>query len=165
MTRIAVVSDTHLPRRGRTLHPTLVAACEAADLILHAGDLVGLEVLLELAAYGDVRAVHGNCDEAAVVRQLPATRVVEVDGVRIGMLHDAGRREGRAARMRQRFPGCRVVVFGHSHAPLVEDDGRILLLNPGSANDRRAQPVCTMALLDVVDGDVAATLLELPSTT
>ncbi len=53
-----------------------------------------------------------------------------------------------------------MVVLGHSHAPLVEDDGRILLLNPGSANDRRAQPVCTMALLDVVDGDVAATLLE-----
>lgn len=163
MTRIAVVSDTHLPRRGRTLHPRLVAACEAADLILHAGDLVGFDILLELAVYGDVRAVHGNCDEPAVVRQLPATLVVEVDGVRIGMLHDAGRREGRAARMRQRFPGCRVVVFGHSHVPLVEDDGRVLLLNPGSANDRRAQPVCTMALLDVVDGDVRAQLIELPA--
>ena len=162
MTRIAVVSDTHLPRRGRALHPRLVAECAAADLILHAGDLVAHEVLWELSTYGDVRAVLGNCDDPALARELPVERVVEVEHVRIAMLHDAGRKDGRASRLRHRFPGCRVVVFGHSHEPLVEDDGRLLLLNPGSANDRRRQPVCTMAVLHVEGSGVEARLVELP---
>ncbi len=162
MTRVAVVSDTHLPRRTRALPARLLEECAAADLILHAGDLVRHSVLAELRAYGPVHGVLGNCDDHELVGILPETRVVQVEDVRIGMIHDSGSATGRAERLAARFPGCEVVVFGHSHQPLVERAGRVLLLNPGSPIDRRRAPVCTMAVLEVEGDRAAANLIELP---
>ena len=162
MTRVAVVSDTHLPRRGRTLPRRLLQECERADRILHAGDFVRHAVLAELQAYGRVDGVLGNCDDLDLVGVVPETQVVEIDGVRIGMVHDAGAAAGRAARMAARFPDCQVVVFGHSHQPLIERDGDLMLLNPGSAIDRRREPVCTMAVLELDGERLVASLVELP---
>ena len=88
--------------------------------------------------------------------------MVEIAGVRIGMVHDAGAAAGRSARMAARFPDCQVVVFGHSHQPLIERVADLLLLNPGSAIDRRREPVCTMAVVDVADGRLDARLIDLP---
>jgi hypothetical protein len=81
---------------------------------------------------------------------------VELGGVTIGMIHDSGTRAGRAARMARRFPDADVVVFGHSHDPLVEPglDGQ-LLVNPGSPTQRRRQPVHTVAWLELSGGDIA----------
>ena len=141
-----MISDTHLPRGARRLPDACVARLRAADLILHAGDLVAVSVLEELEALGPpVRAVHGNVDEPALVARLPETRVVACDGVRIGMVHDAGPAGGRLERLRLRFPDCAAVVFGHSHIPLHETapDG-FQIFNPGSPTDRRRQPVHTM---------------------
>ena len=107
-----------------------------------------------LRGYAPVFAVLGNND-LALVRQLPPTLVVELAGVRIGMIHDSGASAGRAARMRRRFPDSDVVVFGHSHAPLVAEgaDGQ-LLFNPGSPTQRRAQPRCTFGGFRLQDGAV-----------
>ena len=116
--RIAVVSDTHLPRGRRQLPARLVQECAAADLTLHAGDLVALSVLVELQLLGPVEAVLGNCDDDDLATRLPVERIVEADGVRIAMVHDAGPSDGRARRLRDRFGGCHAVVFGHSHLPL-----------------------------------------------
>ena len=161
-TRIAVVSDTHLPRADRVLPRRLLDECEAADLVLHAGDVASLEVLLELRAYAPVLAVRGNVDPPELFRELPPLRLVERGGVRILVVHDAGPAAGRGSRLRTRFPDADVVVFGHSHIPLVERHGDLLLLNPGSAIDRRRQPSCTMARLVVADGRAEATLIRLP---
>ncbi len=119
-------------------------------------------VLAELQAYGPVEGVLGNCDDLDLVGVVPETRVVEIDGVRIGMVHDAGAAAGRSARMAARFPDCQVVVFGHSHQPLVERVADQLLLNPGSAIDRRREPVCTMAVLELDGERLQASLVELP---
>jgi uncharacterized protein len=162
VTRVAVVSDTHLPRRLRGLPKRLIRECEAADRILHAGDFVRHSVLAELQAYGPVDAVLGNCDDLDLATMLPEQRVVEIDGVRIGMIHDAGLAPGRAERLAARFGDCQVAIFGHSHQPLLEQAGGLLLLNPGSAVERRRAPECTMALLDIADGRVEATLIDLP---
>ncbi len=163
MTRVAVISDTHLPRRGRSLPRRLLEECERADRILHAGDFVRHAVLAELQAYGPVDGVLGNCDDLDLVGTVPETRVVEIDGVRIGMVHDAGGAAGRGARLAARFPDCQVVVFGHSHQPLVEQDAGVLLLNPGSAIDRRRAPVCTMAVLELDAERLDVSLIELPA--
>jgi putative phosphoesterase len=160
--RLAVVSDTHLPRGRRQLPPRLVEECAAADLILHAGDFSALSVLVELELLGPVQAVLGNCDDDALAARLPIERVVEAAGVRIGMVHDSGAAAGRAGRMRMRFPACDAVVFGHSHLPLIEQHGDLLLVNPGSALERRRAPVCTMAVLDVASDRLTATLIDLP---
>jgi putative phosphoesterase len=149
---LAVISDTHLPRGRRRLPDVCVERLAAADLILHAGDFVSTEALEEIAAIGPpLHAVHGNVDEPAVAMRLPAARMVEAEGVRIAMLHDAGAAAGRLERMRRRFPGADAVVFGHSHIPLhVQDlDGAFQIFNPGSPTDRRRQPRHTMGLAHV----------------
>jgi uncharacterized protein len=152
---IAVISDTHLPRGARRLPEACVERIASADLLLHAGDFSTLEVLRELEAIGPpVVGVHGNVDSADVRRLLPEERVVEAEGARIAMVHDAGPRTGRLDRMRRRF-GDRagLVVFGHSHLPLHEQapDG-FQILNPGSPTERRRAPAHTMGLIEVRDG-------------
>jgi putative phosphoesterase len=162
--RLAIISDTHLPRGDRALPEACVARLRAADLILHAGDLVELSVLEMLEALGPpVAAVHGNVDRGDVVARLPERRVVEVGGVRIGMVHDAGPAAGRLARQRAAFGDCAAVLFGHSHIPLHETsgDGAFQLFNPGSPTDRRRQPRHTMGEATVADGSIAFSLVGL----
>jgi uncharacterized protein len=154
---IAVISDTHLPRGTRRLPDACLERIAAADLLLHAGDFSTLEVLRELEAIGPpVVGVHGNVDSAQVQRLLPAERIVEAEGARIAMVHDAGPRAGRLERMRRRFGDrAELVVFGHSHQPLHEraPDG-FQILNPGSPTERRRAPTHTMGLIRV-EGDLA----------
>jgi uncharacterized protein len=161
--RLAIVSDTHLPRGARRLPDACVAHLREADLILHGGELVALSVLRELEAIGPpVAAVHGNVDTAEVRALLPERLVVEADGARIGMVHDAGPAKGRLARQRRAFPDCAAVVFGHSHIPLHEsDDAGFQLFNPGSPTDRPRQPRHTMGLAEAAAGAVRFTLVSL----
>ena len=154
--RLAIISDTHLPRGQRALPPACVERLRAADLILHAGDFVAADVLQTLRALGPpVEAVHGNVDEQALRRLLPSARIVIAGGARIAMLHDAGPADGRLARMRSRFSDADAVVFGHSHIPLHEraPEG-FQIFNPGSPTDRRRQPRHTMGCARVGAADV-----------
>ncbi len=73
---IAIVADTHMPRGSRRLPEACVARLRAADLIIHAGDLIEFSVLEELRGYGRVIAVHGNVDDPEVRMALPAVAVV-----------------------------------------------------------------------------------------
>jgi putative phosphoesterase len=124
----------------------------SADAILHAGDLLDQAVVERLSDEAPLYAVLGNNDRS-LTGLLPLVRVVRIGGVRIGMIHDSGPARGRARRMRRRFPDCDVVVFGHSHAPVNEtgEKGQ-LLFNPGSATQRRAQPVHTIGELRMAGG-------------
>jgi uncharacterized protein len=147
---VAVIADTHMPRGGRRLPEVCVERLRAADLILHAGDIVAEPVLEELAALGPpVYAVHGNMDDAALRERLPETTVVDVEGARIGITHDAGARPGREERLAARFPGCHAVVHGHTHVPEVSRAGDVWILNPGSPTERRRAPAHTMLVLEV----------------
>jgi putative phosphoesterase len=162
--RLAIISDTHLPRGARTLPEECVERLTTADAILHAGDFIDLPVLNDLATLGPpLYAVHGNVDRPGVVAALPERRVVEVSGVRIGMVHDAGPAGGRLDRMRRAFDGCDAVVFGHSHIPLRETstDRAFHLFNPGSPTDRRRQPQHTMGEALVDDGKIRFALIDL----
>ena len=142
--RLAVIADTHLPRGSRRLPDECVRRLRSADLILHAGDFCTVEVLRELEHYAPVLGVFGNNDEPALAELLPERRVVEVEGARIGMLHDAGRPERRARRLDGMFRGCRAVVYGHSHVPELARGDSLWLLNPGSPTERRRAPARSM---------------------
>ena len=161
---IAIISDTHMPRGGRRLPAPCVERIACADLLLHAGDFMTLEVLRDLEAIGPPLAgVCGNVDSAELGRLLPAERMVEAAGVRIAMTHDGGPRAGRLERMRRRF-GDRAdaLVFGHSHQALHEraEDG-FQIFNPGSPTERRRAPAHTMGLAQVRDGALRFELIEL----
>jgi putative phosphoesterase len=158
--QIAVISDTHLPRGTRRLPEECVARLAAADLIVHAGDLIALSVLRELETHGPVVAVQGNVDDAEVRAALPATATLEAGGARIAVLHDAGPARGRLARLRRRFPAADAVIFGHSHLPLHErgDDG-FQIFNPGSPTERRRAPRRTMGMVSLDGGPVRFELI------
>lgn len=159
--RALVLADTHLTPATLDRMPAEVWAMAAdADVVLHAGDVVDRSVLDALAERAPVHAVLGNNDEGRL--ELPAVVEVELDGTTVAMVHDSGPTRGRPGRMARRFPTAAVVVFGHSHDPLVarEGDGP-LLLNPGSPTHRRRQPVHTVAWLDLSPAQPpTATLVE-----
>jgi putative phosphoesterase len=154
-----VIADTHIPRRARALPESLIPDLERADLVLHAGDLMDPALLGELAGYAPVKAVRGNLDPLDL--DLPESLEFEFGGIRVAMIHDSGRKQGRRTRLRRRFPDARLVIFGHSHIPFLEDEDDLMLLNPGSPTDRRRQPRHTFALLRVEVGRVRAEILPL----
>jgi uncharacterized protein len=127
----------------------------------HAGNFVTRTIYHELAALGPpVVTVHGNQDDAELRALLPETRVVDVAGIRIGLIHDAGPAKGRLNRMRRRFADCDAVVFGHSHIPLYDtDDDGFQIFNPASPTDRRRQPEHTMGLAEVGQRRIVFTIL------
>jgi putative phosphoesterase len=121
-----------------------------ADLVLHGGDFVSSGFLEELKGLGPpVEGIHGNMDEPAVKALLPKERVVDVGGLRIGMVHNAGPRVGREARLAARFADCEAVVYGHTHVPQVERFQHLWVLNPGSPTERRSAPVHSMLVLRI----------------
>ena len=134
----------------------------SADVILHGGDFVSAAFLEELRAFGPpVEGVQGNMDEAALKESLPSERVVEVDGSRIGMVHNAGPRVRREARLAARFPDCAAVVYGHTHLPQVERFQHLWILNPGSPTARRGAPVHSMIVLSVRGSRLTPELITL----
>ena len=148
-TLVALISDTHLTA-GRA--DALPAACReliaGADLAIHAGDVSSEEALAAMRALGTpFHAVRGNIDSPAVVRELPETLAIEVDGARIEVVHDAGPAKGRLQRLRDAFPRADAVVFGHSHMPLLEAEDGFQIFNPGSPTQRRRAPEHTAGLV------------------
>ena len=131
MTRIGVVSDTHLREPEPDLGQRLAQAWGRVDLILHAGDLVNISVLDALEA-PEVLAVAGNMDDYVVTQSLPTKRIITVEDKRIGLIHGWGAPVGLAGRVMKEFDGVDAIVFGHSHRPANTVKNGILLFNPGS---------------------------------
>jgi putative phosphoesterase len=158
--QLAIISDTHMPRGNRTIPPACLDHCRAADAILHAGDLSDVPVLDLLRALGPpVHAIHGNVDSAAIRAILPTRRELELDGVRIGMIHAPGPAAGRLRRLRSAFPRCQAVIFGHTHMPEHGEQDGFQVFNPGSPTERRRAPVHTMGAARIADGAIAFELL------
>lgn len=145
VTRLLLVSDTHVPGRARVLPQAVLDAADAADLVIHAGDWVAASVLDELSQHGEVLGVYGNNDGADLRARLPEVARREIEGVRVAVVHETGAAARREVRMDAAFPDTDLLVFGHSHIPwdTVAPSG-MRLLNPGSPTDRRRQPRCTM---------------------
>jgi putative phosphoesterase len=159
---IAVIADTHLPRGNRRLPDRCAELIAGSELVLHAGDVMTAEALAGIEALGTpVAAVHGNVDTAELRRLLPAERIVEVGGARIGLVHDAGPAAGRIERLRRRFPDADAVVFGHSHLPLHEESDDFQIFNPGSPVERRRAKRHTMGLARAQNGRVEFELIAL----
>jgi uncharacterized protein len=153
--RVALLADTHAPRRWTSCPPRVAAHLRGVDLILHAGDVCTAVVLDELAGYAPVRAVLGNNGGADVTAWgAPETLQFDLCGLRVAMVHDSGPAAGRPARLRRRFPDAGLVVFGHSHIPLDHTEYGQRIFNPGSPTDRRRQPHGTLGMLDISAGRV-----------
>ena len=158
---VGVVSDTHLPRFGKTLPSPLMRGLKKAGVqaIVHCGDAterLALDLCAELAP---VYAVAGNNDSKPLQRSLPNRRVLELGSVRIGVVHGhAGRGRTTMDRACSAFAEERVdvVLFGHSHIPFRIRRHGVLLFNPGSPTDKRINPAYTYGVLRISQGRVRA---------
>jgi putative phosphoesterase len=167
--RIGVVGDTHLPRFGRALPRALVDGLRAADLglILHLGDWTSEPAADLLADIALLDGVAGNNDPPALTRRFGEVKVVEADGVRLGLTHGhLGTGRTTPERARSVFadePGLGAILCGHSHIPLISPPirpGVPWLINPGSPTDKRRQPRYTWVLLTLDGGRVADAHLQ-----
>ena len=148
---VGVISDTH-----GLVRPEAVEALKGSELIVHAGDVGGPEVLEELGRLAPVVAVRGNNDRGAWAEALPEYEAVEVNKSFVYVLHDLKELDIAPA-----AAGFRVVVSGHSHKPLVEERRGVLYLNPGSAGPRRFKLPVTVARLKLNGDDATAEIINL----
>ncbi|MBZ4487533.1 metallophosphoesterase [Microbacterium sp. cx-55] len=154
VTRLLLVSDTHIPKRARELPRAVRQAADAADLIVHAGDWVTASVLDDLQQHGDVLGVWGNNDGDDLRARLPEIARRRIEELDVAVIHETGDAARRERRMDDAFPDAALLVFGHSHIPWdTTTPHGLRLLNPGSPTDRRRQPRHTF-MTATVDGDV-----------
>ena len=161
-TRLLLLADTHLPARARDLPAEVWRAVEEADVGDHAGDWVDVRLLDELETRAArLVACWGNNDHGELRERLPEVARVEVEGLRLGVVHETGQAKGREERMQATYRDLDVLVFGHSHIPwdTVTATG-LRLLNPGSPTDRRRQPHCTYMTATVEDGRLGEVVLH-----
>jgi putative phosphoesterase len=146
--RVAIIADTHMPKGGRELPPRCLEEIAASDALIHAGDVLASSVLERLRGLTPVLyAVRGNVDQPDLRDALPERMDLELEGRRIGVVHDAGPARGRLDRLRASFPEADAVVFGHSHLPLHERQDGFQIFNPGSPTERRRAPRRSMGIL------------------
>ena len=154
--RVGLISDTH-----GLLRPEVFDAFEGVEHIIHAGDVGDDEILLELGAIAPLTAVWGNVDVGEMRRTLSEVARVVLDGVAIVVVHGLqfGSPTGRS--VAAAYPDADLVVFGHSHQPVIERHGRVLAVNPGSAGPARFKLPVTVAIATCLDGQVDAERLDL----
>ena len=147
--KIGVVSDTHFENidQGLEFFSQLFSSVFSdIDLLLHAGDVVHPD-LLDCLSEKPILAVRGNCDPA----ELPARRIVDAAGFRIGLIHGWGGHHDLEERIFRAFDGESIdgLIYGHSHFPLVRRENGLLIMNPGSPTDKRQAPFHSVGLLTV----------------
>jgi len=154
--KIGIISDTHGLLRSQVFD-----VFAGVDHILHAGDVGPADILTALEAIAPVTAVWGNTDGFALRALVPEVAHVELGGVPAVVLHGMQLGSPTAEKAAAAYGGAGMVVFGHSHRPVVRQVGGTLAVNPGSAGPVRFRDPVSVALAEVEDGRVTARLVEL----
>jgi putative phosphoesterase len=142
---VGLVSDTH-----GLVRPEVFGALTGVELVLHAGDVGGRDVLVELAAIAPVRAVYGNTDDRGQPG-LAAEIGLRIDGLTIHVSHGHEVGQPTPERLLARYDAD-VLIYGHTHRPLIERSGGRLVVNPGAAGPRRFDLKPSVARLTVTAG-------------
>jgi len=158
--RIIVVSDTHMPKMSKKLPERLVRELRSADFILHGGDWTQLAVYDMFAAYAPTDGVAGNNDGPEIIRKFGWRKLLTFEGCRIGVVHGhgTGKRTDTEATAVGTFKDEKpdVIVYGHSHIPVLRRSGEALVINPGSPTDKRRQSLYSFAVLELNNGKAEA---------
>lgn len=160
--KIGVISDTHIPTRGRVIPPDLYDLFEGVGLILHAGDLVDEQVLDEFKALAPVEAVAGNMDPVMLQSRLGRLKLIEVGAVKMGLLHgDVSGHKIDYDQILQLFlpEKPQAVVFGHLHQPVEEQHNDTLFFNPGSLIDPRRTPYPSCGILHLDGPEIRSEII------
>jgi putative phosphoesterase len=154
--KLVVISDTHMPRMSKKLPERLIRELKTANAIIHAGDWTNLSVYEALRSYAPTNGVAGNNDDADIIRKFGLRKLLEFEGVRIGVVHGhgTGKRKDTEVRAVEAFKDVRldVLIYGHSHVPVLKHIGSMLIFNPGSPTDKRRQPLYSFGVMQVTGG-------------
>src|SRR5690606_6961692 len=149
-----VLSDTHMPRSAKSLPVPVVKALGSADHILHAGDWTTPAVADMLAQYAPLDGVAGNNDGPGLVKRFGHKKLLELGGIRVGIVHGHGTQGTTESRAADAFRNEQVdiILFGHSHIPLYKKRNGVWLFNPGSPTDKRRQSSYSFGVWTIRDG-------------
>ncbi|OZM58074.1 YfcE family phosphodiesterase [Lottiidibacillus patelloidae] len=148
---VGVVSDTHIPKRAKKLPKVLLESFKNVDLIIHAGDWQTMDVYRELSKLAPVVGVSGNVEDGEVLAFFEKKKIVQLGAFRVGVVHGDGKGKTTLKRAYEAFENEKVdvIIFGHSHIPLLEEHNGVILFNPGSATDKRRQQRYSYGLIQV----------------
>lgn len=149
--KIGVLSDTHIPRRAKALPEVVLETFKGVDYIIHAGDIMTMEVIHELEKLAPVTAITGNTDSPELYESLGDKRILNFGDFNIGIFHGHGNKGKTIDRAINSFKDDKVdcIVYGHSHIPYCESHNGILLFNPGSPTDKRRNKYFSFGIIDV----------------
>ncbi len=160
--KIGVISDTHIPEKAQDIPKEIYSAFKDVDLILHAGDLVSLDVIKSLEKTCPVKAVYGNMDNLKARSTLKDKEIIRVNNFKIGLTHGGGNPAEIITYVKNAFKEkMDVIVFGHSHTPFNEKIEGTLFFNPGSSTDSVFSPYRSYGILEIND-DIRAKIVRLP---
>ena len=146
--RLGVISDTH-----GLLRPEVFEIFQGVDHIVHGGDVGPQSILEELAALAPVTAVYGNTDEWDLRGRLPQVATLELDGFTIVVTHGDQFGSPTPAKLQAAFPDAEIIVFGHTHRPLLTlVDVVVTVMNPGGAGPRRFNLPASVGILELEPG-------------
>jgi putative phosphoesterase len=131
MITIGVLSDTHLLEPDKRFREKIKHCFSGADMILHAGDLTSLSIL-DAFDTKEIHAVHGNMCGPKTTAALPASKIIEVRGLQIALIHGYGYMHNTEERLFDLFGPVDCIVYGHTHKAVCHKFGPTLMLNPGS---------------------------------
>lgn len=164
--RIGVIADTHIPDRAQSIPEQILRDFKNTDMIIHAGDLVELNVLDKLRAIcPDVKAVWGNMDSYEVREKLSEKEIIELPECRIGVMHGFGAPRMLIDLVRYSFKnnGVNIIIFGHSHIATSERKKDILYFNPGSPTDTIFSPYNSYGIIEINGKAIEARIVRINS--
>ena len=160
MTRIGILSDTHITRLHPWYNKQVETAFQDCSVILHAGDLTDISIL-DIFKGKEVHAVHGNMCEHSSRKNLPTSKLITIEGTSIGLCHGAGARHNIEERMWDLFPAADCIVYGHTHIAVNHRFAKSLFINPGSFQPTgRYGASGSYAILTINDNGPKAELYE-----
>lgn len=147
---IVVLADTHIPKKAKVIPKTMENDLKKADLIIHAGDWQVPEVAEELRKYAPVEGVTGNVDNDKMCKLFPKKRKIEADGFFLGVTHGDGKSKTTEQRALEVFKNeaIDILIFGHSHIPVLREHDNTILFNPGSPTDKRRQKQYSYGIIE-----------------
>ncbi len=162
MKKIGVISDTHLMHANDYIRNIVKDYFADASIVIHAGDIVSLDVLDAFYEAGkDIIVVSGNMDNPGITNAFPSKHVLKIDEVTIGIIHGWGSTFGIRDRIRTEFSDVQVIVYGHTHQAFNQIENGILFFNPGSPTDTRFTKENSIGIIYVQGKNVHGELIVL----
>ena len=149
--KIGIISDTHITKNISSFIDFLDTYFKEVDIIIHSGDYISMEVIEVLQNYKNFIGVWGNVDEPEIKNLTKEKEIVTIEGYRIGIFHGHGTDSNTLDRAYEKFreDDIDIIIFGHSHQPLVKTKKGILMLNPGSLTNKRQERWYSYIILEL----------------